>query len=109
MSNSKSNKTVKQKCSFCGRDESQVGFLITGINGCICDLCTQQAYDITKEAMSGKNKGEATELNLKELPKPTDIKAFLDQYVIGQYEAKRSLSVAVYNHYKRLLQETTNR
>ena len=108
MSNSKSNKTVKQKCSFCGRDESQVGFLITGINGCICDLCTQQAYDITKEAMSGKNKGEATELNLKELPKPTDIKAFLDQYVIGQYEAKRSLSVAVYNHYKRLLQETSN-
>ena len=108
MSNSKSNKTVKQKCSFCGRDESQVGFLITGINGCICDLCPQQAYDITKEAMSGKNKGEATELNLKELPKPTDIKAFLDQYVIGQYEAKRSLSVAVYNHYKRLLQETTN-
>ena len=108
MSNSKSNKTVKQKCSFCGRDESQVGFLITGINGCICDLCTQQAYDITKEAMSGKNKGEATELNLKELPKPTDIKAFLDQYVIGQYEAKRSLWVAVYNHYKRLLQETTN-
>lgn len=108
MSNSKSNKTVKQKCSFCGRDESQVGFLITGINGCICDLCTQQAYDITKEAMSGKNKGEATELNLKDLPKPTDIKAFLDQYVIGQYEAKRSLSVAVYNHYKRLLQETTN-
>ena len=108
MSNSKSNKTVKQKCSFCGRDESQVGFLITGINGCICDFCTQQAYDITKEAMSGKNKGEATELNLKELPKPTDIKAFLDQYVIGQYEAKRSLSVAVYNHYKRLLQETTN-
>ena len=108
MSNSKSNKTVKQKCSFCGRDESQVGFLITGINGCICDLCTQQAYDITKEAMSGKNKGEATELNLKELPKPTDIKAFLDQYVIGQYEAKRSLSVAIYNHYKRLLQETTN-
>ena len=108
MSNSKSNKKVKQKCRFCGRDESQVGFLITGINGCICDLCTQQAYDITKEAMSGKNKGEATELNLKELPKPTDIKAFLDQYVIGQYEAKRSLSVAVYNHYKRLLQETTN-
>lgn len=107
MNNSKSNKAVKQKCSFCGRDESQVGFLITGINGCICDLCTQQAYDITKEAMSGK-KGEATELNLKELPKPTDIKAFLDQYVIGQYEAKRSLSVAVYNHYKRLLQETTN-
>ena len=99
---------MKKKCSFCGRDESQVGFLITGINGCICDLCTQQAYDITKEAMSGKNKGEATELNLKELPKPTDIKAFLDQYVIGQYEAKRSLSVAVYNHYKRLLQETTN-
>jgi ATP-dependent Clp protease ATP-binding subunit ClpX len=108
MSNSKSNKTVKQKCSFCGRDESQVGFLITGINGCICDLCTQQAYDITKEAMSGKNKGDATELNLKELPKPTDIKGLLDQYVIGQYEAKRSLSVAVYNHYKRLLQETPN-
>ena len=79
MSNSKSNKTVKQKCSFCGRDESQVGFLITGINGCICDLCTQQAYDITKEAMSGNQKVQATKLNLKEISKPTTIKKFLDQ------------------------------
>ena len=93
----------KRKCSFCGRSENEVGFLITGMNGCICDSCSEQAYEITKEALH-QSKGKAEELNLKELPKPQQIKEFLDEYVIGQDDAKRYLSVAVYNHYKRLLQ-----
>ena len=92
----------KRKCSFCGRSENEVGFLITGMNGCICDSCSEQAYEITKEALR-QSQGKAEELNLKELPKPQQIKEFLDEYVIGQDDAKRYLSVAVYNHYKRLL------
>lgn len=94
----------KRRCSFCGRPESEVGLLITGMNGFICDSCSQQAYEITKEAMQGM-KSDAGGLNLDELPKPKDIKEFLDQYVIGQDDAKRYLSVAVYNHYKRLVQK----
>lgn len=99
------NKTSrnKRKCSFCGRSESKVSFLITGMNGCICDSCSEQAHEIVQEAL--QKKPAAGELNLKELPKPKDIKDFLDQYVIGQDDAKRYLSVAVYNHYKRLLQK----
>ena len=93
----------KRKCSFCGRSENEVGFLITGMNGCICGSCSEQAYEITKEALR-QSQGKAEELNLKELPKPQQIKEFLDEYVIGQDDAKRYLSVAVYNHYKRLLQ-----
>ena len=93
----------KRKCSFCGRSENEVGFLITGMNGCICDSCSEQAYEITKEALR-QSQGKAEELNLKALPKPQQIKEFLDEYVIGQDDAKRYLSVAVYNHYKRLLQ-----
>ena len=93
----------KRKCSFCGRSENEVGFLITGMNGCICDSCSEQAYEITKKALR-QSQGKAEELNLKELPKPQQIKEFLDEYVIGQDDAKRYLSVAVYNHYKRLLQ-----
>ena len=103
MEDNKTSKT-KRRCSFCGRSEAEVGFLITGMNGYICDNCSQQAYEIVQEALKG-SAGEAGELNLKELPKPKDIKAFLDQYVIGQDDAKRYLSVAVYNHYKRLLQK----
>lgn len=94
----------KRRCSFCGRSEDEVGFLITGVNGCICDSCSEQAYEIVQEAMHQQGKNSAGKLNLKELPKPKDIKDFLDQYVIGQDDAKRYLSVAVYNHYKRLLQ-----
>ena len=92
----------KRRCSFCGRPETEVGFLITGLHGCICEQCSQQAYEIVQEAM--KPEAKTGDLNLKELPKPKDIKDFLDQYVIGQDDAKRYLSVAVYNHYKRLLQ-----
>lgn len=80
-----------------------MGFLITGVNGCICDSCAEQAHEIVKEAMHHQGQGP-TDLNLSELPKPKDIKEFLDQYVIGQDDAKRYLAVAVYNHYKRLLQ-----
>lgn len=98
------NTRNKRRCSFCGRPESEVGFLITGMSGYICDVCSLQAYEIVQEAMQSP-KGESDSLNLNELPKPAEIKAFLDQYVIGQDDAKRYLSVAVYNHYKRLLQK----
>lgn len=92
-------------CSFCGRDESQVKLLITGMDGFICDDCVVQAYEILKETgvMSG-SKGKGGGFELKEVPKPHEIKAYLDQYVIGQDEAKRYLAVSVYNHYKRLQQ-----
>ena len=97
---------AKKKCSFCGRSENEVGFLITGVNGYICDSCATQAYEITQEALGEvKKSAGATKLNLNELPKPVEIKKFLDQYVIGQDVAKRFLSVSVYNHYKRLLQK----
>ena len=99
------NSRNKRKCSFCGRPESEVGILITGMNGYICDSCSQQAYEIVKEAMQN-SKSSAGSLDLGELPKPMEIKQFLDQYVIGQDDAKRYLSVAVYNHYKRLMQKT---
>lgn len=102
MAESKSN---KRKCSFCGRPESEVGFLITGMNGYICDNCSTQAYEITQEAMGGAAKGKAVKLKMADLPKPVEIKSFLDQYVIGQDDAKRFLAVSVYNHYKRLLQK----
>ena len=99
-----STRRNKNRCSFCGRSEDEVGLLITGVNGFICDSCATQAYEIVQEAM-GKPKGRTSTLNLAELPKPQEIKAFLDQYVIGQDDAKRYLSVSVYNHYKRLLQK----
>ena len=93
----------KRRCSFCGRSESEVGFLITGMNGFICDSCVQQAHEIIQEVQ--RESVNKDSLDLKELPKPKEIKEFLDQYVIGQDDAKRYLSVAVYNHYKRLLQQ----
>jgi len=75
------------------------------LDGYICDSCVKQANDILQEALSAHRKAQAAELNLEELPKPTEIKAFLDQYVIGQDDAKRFLAVSVYNHYKRLSQK----
>lgn len=103
MEEKRTSRNSKRRCSFCGRTENEVGFLITGVNGCICDTCAEQAHEIVKEAMHHQGQGP-TDLNLSELPKPKDIKEFLDQYVIGQDDAKRYLAVAVYNHYKRLLQ-----
>lgn len=95
----------QDKCSFCGRTRNEVSLLISGLNGFICDECAEQAHDIVKETFKKlKKESEGLNVELDELPKPKDIKAFLDGYVIGQDEAKRNLSVAVYNHYKRLLQ-----
>ena len=88
----------KRVCSFCGRDESEVGLLISGIHGFICDDCAEQAHEIVSMNM----KGDIRPLKDRPIPKPKEIKDFLDQYVIGQDEAKKYLSVAVYNHYKRL-------
>lgn len=102
MENSKTPKN-KKRCSFCGRPEKEVGFLITGIDGQICDMCAEQAGEIVKEAAK-QMKSSVGGFEMNELPKPSDIKNFLDQYVIGQDDAKKYLSVAVYNHYKRLMQ-----
>ncbi|MBR4129461.1 MAG: ATP-dependent Clp protease ATP-binding subunit ClpX [Bacteroidaceae bacterium] len=98
----------KNRCSFCGRTEDEVALLLTGLSGFICDECARQAEQIVRENMGSKVRqkaGNGAELNMDELPKPRDIKNFLDQYVIGQDSAKRYLSVAVYNHYKRLAQK----
>jgi ATP-dependent Clp protease ATP-binding subunit ClpX len=90
------------KCSFCDRKRSEVDILISGATGFICDECTTRAYEIVEEENKEKKKNATFNLNDIELKKPKEIKAFLDQYVIGQEEAKKILSVAVYNHYKRL-------
>ena len=93
-----------KNCSFCGRPESQVGFFIVGQDGAhICDECAVQAADIVKE--NSANQPKLPNLNKEHLPKPIEIKEYLDEYVIGQDEAKKFLSVAVYNHYKRLMQD----
>lgn len=96
----------KKKCSFCGRSEDDVNILISGLSGYICDDCIKQAYNIleTAGAVDDPKKGKGGARKLAEVPKPMDIKAYLDEYIIGQDEAKRSLAVAVYNHYKRLQQ-----
>ncbi len=95
----------KKRCSFCGRAEEEVGLLITGLHGNICDVCSIQANEIAQEAHGiSQKKNKPAQLNFEDLPKPVEIKKFLDQYVIGQTDAKRFLSVSVYNHYKRLLQ-----
>ena len=100
----------KGVCSFCGRTEREVRLLITGLNGYICEDCTQQAYHILQQQdwMQDGKSGKKEKFNSKaRIPKPQEIKAYLDQYVIGQDEAKRYLSVAVYNHYKRLQQPSS--
>lgn len=90
----------KKRCSFCGRTEDQVALLMTGMTGYICNDCVEQAHAILREeALLPKSNFE-----MSELPKPKEIKAFLDEYVIGQDEAKCALAVSVYNHYKRLMQ-----
>lgn len=98
----------KKVCSFCGRDESQVDLIISGLHGFICDDCAKQAYEIAESTgaygSAAANKKPTDAFTLKEIPKPRKIKEYLDQYVIGQDDAKRFLSVAVYNHYKRLQQ-----
>ena len=85
------------RCSFCGRSDKEVSLLISGVNGFICDECARQAYELAVE-----NKRKKERVDLSKLPKPAEIKDYLDKYVIGQDDAKKTLSVAVYNHYKRL-------
>ena len=97
---------MKKVCNFCGRTDKEVKLLITGLNGNICEECAEQAYEIAKANGYGPDARKAPQsaIDLKKVPKPKEIKEYLDQYVIGQDEAKRFLSVAVYNHYKRLQQ-----
>lgn len=96
----------QKKCSFCGRSEKDVKLLITGLNGYICEDCAQQAYKIVTQtgALAADENTDSVAFKVKEVPKPKEIKQYLDEYIIGQDEAKRYLSVAVYNHYKRLQQ-----
>lgn len=100
---------VVDRCSFCGRSRDQVNLLITGSTGHICSDCAERAYEMVCEVDGRKGSSKTTKntfgLSKKDLPKPKDIKHFLDQYVIGQDDAKKFLSVSVYNHYKRLIQK----
>ena len=93
------------RCDFCGRSQREVDLLIPGLNGFICNECAEKANEISKEYLGKMQESMLSDLDLKELPKPQEIKEYLDQYVIGQESAKKYLSVAVYNHYKRLSQE----
>jgi len=103
----------KNTCNFCGRSESEVRLMITGLNGYICEDCARQAYDIVcaqgfgpdgATSPGAKSSGNGDVPVLSDVPKPNEIKEYLDQYIIGQDEAKKYLAVAVYNHYKRLQQ-----
>ena len=99
------------KCSFCGRNEREVKVLISGISGYICEDCTMQAYQIIQQSevfAYNNKKGKKDNDGTMKVPKPVEIKNYLDQYVIGQDDAKRYLAVAVYNHYKRLRQKDNN-
>ena len=101
-------KQSEKKCSFCDRAESEVNILFTGIKGNICDQCIENAHSLLIEATTEKPKKEEPKPDLfkSKIFKPREIKAFLDQYVIGQNDAKKVLSVAIYNHYKRLTMPT---
>jgi ATP-dependent Clp protease ATP-binding subunit ClpX len=92
------------RCSFCGREKKDTNLLIAGISGHICDRCIEQAYGIVQEELGVHGEFDMGQIKLL---KPAEIKSFLDLYVIGQEEAKKYISVAVYNHYKRLMQQDT--
>ncbi len=98
----KQTKKAENHCSFCGRSEHEVGLLFAGVDGNICNECVETAYDIIRKERELRSK--PFDIDGEHLPKPVEIKEFLDQYVIGQNEAKKFLSVAVYNHYKRIMQ-----
>ena len=100
----KNNNEETKRCAFCGRDDRRANFLIPSPSGvCICDKCVGACQEIIDEVEEAQNAKEGMELTYETLPKPMEIKESLDEYVIGQDEAKRVLSVAVYNHYKRIL------
>jgi ATP-dependent Clp protease ATP-binding subunit ClpX len=100
-------KTTERKCSFCDRAESDVNILFTGMKGNICDQCIENAHYLLQEALGDTQKGKEKDVKLTlqqhKIYKPREVKEFLDQYVIGQTDAKKILSVAIYNHYKRLM------
>lgn len=91
-------------CNFCGKKKSEVALIVSGLNGHICNECIDQAHSIMLEEMHGSTNADSTPPKFK-LIKPAEIKSHLDQFVIGQDEAKKVLAVAVYNHYKRLMQK----
>lgn len=92
-------------CSFCGRSKKDVDLMVSGIHAHICDRCITQAQQILTEELKTKNKQSSPKFSLI---KPAEMKKFLDQFVVGQDEAKKVISVAVYNHYKRLMQKKTD-
>jgi ATP-dependent Clp protease ATP-binding subunit ClpX len=98
-------KDTNYRCDFCGRSSDEVRLMLPGLNGCICDECAEHANEVAKEYLRRLEHLEVEEIDIASLPKPNEIHAFLDQYVIGQERAKKYLSVAVYNHYKRLAQK----
>lgn len=95
-------------CSFCGRSASEVELLMPGMEGCICSDCAEHANELAQEYLNKASVSTVRDIELDELPKPKDIMSYLNQYVIGQESAKRYLSVAVYNHYKRLAQNVVD-
>ena len=100
------SKEENLECSFCGRKKAETDLLIAGMDAHICDKCIEQAHGIVEEEISEVKSGNLNkDLILK---KPIEIKDFLDQYIIGQNETKRAMAVAVYNHYKRLLQKNND-
>ena len=94
-------------CSFCGRKKNEVEILLSGMNAHICNYCVEQGYNVINEELQPKKKDKNVQKPFK-LIKPVDIKKFLDQYVVGQDDAKKVMAVAVYNHYKRLMQANTD-
>ena len=98
---------IKEKCSFCGRSKKETAILIAGLDAFICDMCVNQAHAIISEELS-ERAGSTLRQDIK-LIKPQEIKEHLDAYVIGQEDAKKVLSVAVYNHYKRLTQKPSKK
>jgi len=99
-------KKEELECSFCKRKKEETNLLIAGVDSHICDKCIEQAHGIVMEESISENKNTNTEFLVK---KPREIKDFLDQYIIGQNQAKKVMSVAVYNHYKRLLQKPNSK
>ena len=99
---------VELHCAFCGRAASEVQMLVAGHNAHICELCIEQAREVVVEEMRHRSGTKRADFHFKATLKPTAIKAYMDQYVVGQEDAKRVMSVAVYNHYKRISQTATD-
>ena len=97
-------KKETMSCDFCGRSQHEVDLLLPGLRGCICNECAERANELAREYLNKMSESNLSDIDINQVPKPKEIKEYLDQYVIGQEDAKKYLSVAVYNHYKRLAQ-----